>query len=188
MSKRPRTLKGHVLFQILTKAIYTTFTRAIKEAVSNAYDAGANIVEITFDPPTFLKDQAPSELTIQIRDDGKGMSQEDFWERFASIDSEKDPTKKDPTTGRFPIGKFGIGSFALVPFSLGLTIFSRKFNEAPIRCVIHTDKLMEKTSDDFPDHVSKSIKDQKISVDEWETVFGSTDSGTVIVIQGITKE
>src|SRR5207248_1684772 len=80
MAMRPRTLKGHVLFQILTKAIYTTFTRAIKEAVSNAYDAGANNVEITFDPPTFLKDQEPSQLTIQIRDDGKGMSLEDFWE------------------------------------------------------------------------------------------------------------
>jgi hypothetical protein len=188
VGKRPRTLKGHVLFQILTKAIYTTFTRAIKEAVSNAYDAGANNVEITFDPPTFLNDQEPSELTIQIRDDGKGMSLEDFWEKFASIDSEKDPTKKDPTTGRFPIGKFGIGSFALVPFSLGLTIFSRKFNETPIRCVIHTDKLMEKTSDDFPDHVSKSINDQKITHEEWETVFGSKDSGTVIVVQGVTKE
>jgi hypothetical protein len=187
-AKRPRTLKGHVLFQILTKAIYTTFTRAVKEAVSNAYDAGANNVEITFDPPTFLEDQEPSELTIQIRDDGRGMSLEDFWEKFASIDSEKDPTKKDPTTDRFPIGKFGIGSFALVPFSLGLLIFSRKFKEAPIKCVIHTDKLMEKTSDDFPDHVSKSIKDQKITLEEWETVFGSKDSGTVIVVQGVTRE
>jgi len=181
-------LKGHVLFQILTKAIYTTFTRAIKEAVSNAYDAGANNVEITFDPPTFLKDQEPSELTIQIRDDGTGMSLEDFWEKFASIDSEKDPRKKDPTTARFPIGKFGIGSFALVPFSLGLTIFSRKFKQTPIKCVIHTDKLMEKTSHDFPDHVSKSIKDQMISEEEWGTVFGSKDPGTVIVIQGVTNE
>src|SRR5712692_5865811 len=72
--KRPRQLKGYVLFKILTKGIYTTFTRAVKEAVSNAYDAGANNVEIIFDPPTFLKDQEPSELTIQIRDDGKGMS------------------------------------------------------------------------------------------------------------------
>jgi DNA mismatch repair ATPase MutL len=56
MAKRPREIKGHVLFEIFTKAIYTTFTHAIKEAVSNAYDAGANNVVVTFDPPTFLSD------------------------------------------------------------------------------------------------------------------------------------
>jgi hypothetical protein len=65
-AKRPRHLKGYVLFKILTKGIYTTFTRAVKEAVSNAYDAEANNIEIVFDPPTFLKEQDPSELTIQI--------------------------------------------------------------------------------------------------------------------------
>jgi len=34
MAKQPSDVKGHVLFEIFTKAIYTTFTRAIKEAGS----------------------------------------------------------------------------------------------------------------------------------------------------------
>src|SRR5438067_6302491 len=92
MAKRPRTLKGHVLFDILTKGIYTTFTRAIKEAVSNAYDADANLVEITFAPKEFIELKNAAELTIQMRDDGKGMSLRDFWGKFASIESAKDPT------------------------------------------------------------------------------------------------
>src|SRR5688572_13748853 len=123
MDNRPRPLRGYVLFKILTKGIYTTFTRAVKEAVSNAYDAGANGVDITFDPPQFLQDQDPTELTVQIRDDGDGMSLSDFWDGFASIESGKVPTKKSPKTGRFPIGQFGIGSFALVPFSRTLTLY-----------------------------------------------------------------
>ncbi len=187
-TNRPRMLKGHVLFQILTKAIYTTFTRAIKEAVSNAYDAGADSVTITFDPPQFLEKQDPADLTIQIRDDGRGMSLKDFWQKFASIDSEKDPTKKDPSTKRYPIGKFGIGSFALVPFSLRLTLYSKKFKERPIRCVIYPDKLLAKSTDDYQEHVGKSIVAEEISVEEWETVFESKDSGTVIVIQGVSGE
>ena len=127
MANRPRPLKGYVLFDLLTKGIYTTFTRAIKEAVSNAYDAGSDSVAITFDPPEFIEVHDPAKLTIQIRDDGQGMSFSDLWEKFASIDSQKNPAKKDPSTKRHPIGQFGIGSFALVPFSRQLTIYSKKF-------------------------------------------------------------
>jgi hypothetical protein len=158
MAKQPSDVKGHVLFEIFTKAIYTTFTRAIKEAVSNAYDAGANNVEIVFDPPTFVKDQVAAELTIQIWDDGIGMSVDDFWEKFASIDSEKHPWEKNTTTGRYPIGKFGIGSFALIPFSLEMTIYSKKYGEKPIKCVIHSTKLLKKSPDRFPEHLSKNIE------------------------------
>src|SRR5262249_47045487 len=156
-----------------TKGIYTTFTRAIKEAVSNAYDAGANSVEITFDPPRFLEDQDPSELTIQIRDDGRGMSLDDFWHGFASIESQKDPTEKEPKPGRYPIGQFGIGSFALVPFSLNLTIYSKKYEKHPIRCVIHAKDLQEEAPEDFPDHVRNNIEDEEIAEEQWETIFGS---------------
>ena len=35
------------------------------------------------------------------------------------------------------------------------------------------------------DHVSKSIKDQNVTEEEWETVFGSKDSGTVIVVSRV---
>src|SRR6266849_678188 len=187
-NKRPSPLKGYVLFKILTKGIYTTFTRAVKEAVSNAYDADANNVEIIFDPPTFLTEQDPAELTVQIYDDGKGMSLDDFWDKFASIESEKKPTAKDPTTGRFPIGQFGIGSFALVPFSRTLTLYSKKYDKSPIKCVIHAEDLQEETSDDFAEHVRKNIEDKEITEEEWATVFDSGDSGTVIEIQGVTEE
>ena len=187
-NKRPRHLKGYVLFKILTKGIYTTFTRAVKEAVSNAYDANANNVEIVFDPPIFLKEQDPAELTVQIYDDGKGMSLDDFWDKFASIESQKDPTAKDPKTDRYPIGQFGIGSFALVPFSRTLTLYSKKYNSPPIKCVIHAENLQEETPDDFADHVRKNIEDQEIGEEEWGTVFDSGDSGTVIEIHGVTDE
>jgi hypothetical protein len=181
-------LKGYVLFKILTKGIYTTFTRAVKEAVSNAYDANANNVQIIFDPPTFLTEQDQAELTVQIYDDGNGMSLDDFWDKFASIESQKDPTKKDPKTGRYPIGQFGIGSFALVPFSRTLTLYSKKYNSLPIKCVIHAENLQEETADDYADHVRKNIEDKEITDEEWETVSDSTDSGTVIEIQGVTDE
>ena len=188
MKNRPKPLKGHVLFDILTKGIYTTFTRAIKEAVSNAYDADADTVEITFAPKKFIELKNPCDLTIQIRDDGKGMSLDDFWENFASIESEKEPTKKDSNTHRYPIGQFGIGSFALVPFSVGLTIYSKKYREKPIKCVINAINLLAKTPDDYVDHVAKNISAAEIDEEEWDTISGSGDSGTVIVINGVTSE
>jgi hypothetical protein len=188
MPKQPSDVKGHVLFEIFTKAIYTTFTRAIKEAVSNAYDAGANNVVITFDPPTFVKEQIAAELTIQLWDDGLGMSLDDFWEKFASIDSEKHPWQRNVTTGRYPIGKFGIGSFALIPFSLSLTIYSKKYGHKPIKCVVYATKLLKKSPDTFPEHLSKNIDATVITEQEWGTVNGSVDAGTLIVINGVTPE
>lgn len=188
MANRPRQIKGHVLFDLLTRGIYTTFTRAIKEAVSNAYDAGSESVAITFDPPEFMKVHDPAKLTIQIRDDGQGMSLSDLWGKFASINSQKNPARKDPSTGRYPIGQFGIGSFALVPFSLQLTIYSKKFRSKPIKCVIDSQKLLEKNSDDFPEHVERSVKTTEIDEAEWATIIDSADSGTVIVINGVKRE
>lgn len=185
---RPRPLKGHVLFDILTRGTYRTFTRAIKEAVSNSYDADANSVQIVFEPKQFLDVADPSEVTIQIRDDGTGMSLVDFWDRFASIESRKDPKKKDASTKRYPIGQFGIGSFALVPFSLKVTIYSKKYKEKPIKCELDCPQLLAKTGDDYADHVANNIAAQEITEDEWDTVFGCDESGTVIVIDGVTEE
>src|SRR5262249_6332521 len=136
----------------------------------------------------FLEEQRPSELTIQIRDDGKGMSHDDFWDKFASIESEKDPMAKDATTGRYPIGQFGIGSFALVPFSLSLTIYTKKAGSRPIKCLIHAGDLQQKAPEDFSDHVRNNIEDEEITEEQWETLFGSKDSGTVIFIHGVTEE
>ncbi len=185
---RPRPLKGDAIFVILTRGTYRTFTRAIKEAVSNSYDADANHVQIDFAPKQFLDVADPAKLTIQIRDDGKGMSLRDFWDRFASIESEKTSDKRDASSKRYPIGQFGIGSFALVPFSREVVIYSKKYKEKPIKCVLDCPKLLAKTGHDYADHVANNIVANEIDEDEWETVFGCDDSGTVIVIEGVTPE
>jgi hypothetical protein len=116
------------------------------------------------------------------------MSLDDFWDKFASIESQKDPTRKNPATGRFPIGQFGIGSFALVPFSRKLTLYSKQYQKRPIKCVIHAVNLQEETADDFAGHVRNNIEDKEISDEEWETAYGSPDPGTLIVIHGVTAE
>ncbi len=186
--KKPKGVRGYILFKLLTAGIYTTFTRALREAVSNAYDAGASKVTITFNPAKFVEEQNPAELTVQIRDDGRGMSMDDFWTKFASIDSSKDPTKEDPETGRLPIGRFGIGSFALVPFALTLTIFSKKKGLPPIKCHIRASDLQEEGVDDFPDHVTKNITSEVITEEAWQTLSQSDKPGTVIVVNGVTTE
>src|SRR5262249_25087884 len=94
---------------IISEGTYTSFPQALKEFVSNAYDADAKRVDIRVDEDG---------NTITIRDDGVGMTLSDFRDYFASIAR---PGKAGSRTvrgktqlGRHKIGRYGIGSPAIV--------------------------------------------------------------------------
>jgi DNA mismatch repair ATPase MutL len=64
------------LVRILSEGTYTSFPQALKEFVSNAFDADATRVDI----------QVDEEVNgITIRDNGEGMTLADFGDAFASI-------------------------------------------------------------------------------------------------------
>jgi hypothetical protein len=96
------------LIRILSEGTYTSFPQALKEFISNSYDAYATDVALRFDDDY---------STLSIRDNGEGMSADDFENVFASIARTGRKAPPSPETNRLTrekIGRFGIGSLAVV--------------------------------------------------------------------------
>lgn len=57
------------IVRILSESTYENFPRALKELITNSYDADARTVKVTID----VKNE-----TLIVEDDGKGMNEHDF--------------------------------------------------------------------------------------------------------------
>src|SRR5713226_10621667 len=96
------------LIRILSEGTYTSFPQALKEFISNSHDAFATEVALRFDDDFSV---------LSIRDNGEGMSSDDFVNVFASIARTGGKTRLSLETNRLArerIGRFGIGSLAVV--------------------------------------------------------------------------
>jgi|694.fasta_scaffold51953_3 hypothetical protein len=107
------------IVQILSGSTYSNFPRAIKEIITNSYDADAENVWIDID----LKKEI-----ITIKDDGHGMNEEDFafYLRIAGKTRKKDVhlTKSK----RQIIGQFGVGFLSALPFCQKYIIETKRKN------------------------------------------------------------
>jgi Histidine kinase-, DNA gyrase B-, and HSP90-like ATPase len=106
------------LVRILSEGTYTSFAQALKEFVSNSYDACATDVALRFDDDF---------SSLAIRDYGHGMTSNDFETVFASIGrSGGGSSSHCPGVHREHIGRFGIGSLAILGIADRFTIRSVK--------------------------------------------------------------
>jgi len=109
------------LVRLLSEGTYTTFPQALKEFISNAFDADAARVDIKID------DDGNG---ITIRDNGEGMTLRDFGEAFASIArtgrGRKGVKRGRTRSGRVKIGRFGIGTLAVVAICDRFSVTSTK--------------------------------------------------------------
>ncbi|MBU2611704.1 MAG: ATP-binding protein [Chloroflexi bacterium] len=101
----------------LSLGLYRNFALAIKELISNAYDAGATEVKLKLD----LKNEK-----IILRDNGRGMDEKEFREDYLHIGLFKEPSKEPDELGRMRIGTFGIGFLAPLPYCKTLKIITKK--------------------------------------------------------------
>ena len=104
------------IVQILSGSTYENYPKAVRELITNSYDADATEVRITFDE---LKQ------TITVSDDGTGMSENDLdlYFRIAGRHREKTPQTK---SGRDIVGQFGVGFLAIFPFCNEFRIESKR--------------------------------------------------------------
>lgn len=118
LNKWPKTITvDKRIVGILSVSTYKNFPRALKEIITNSYDADAFNVHITIDTENEL---------ITIEDDGKGMTSEDFgfYLRIAGKDRKKNKNLTD--LGRKIIGQFGVGFLSVFPFFKSYSIESSK--------------------------------------------------------------
>ncbi|MCP4551814.1 MAG: DNA mismatch repair protein [Bacteroidetes bacterium] len=102
----------------LGRHLYRSFITVLGEAISNSWDAEADNVWIYLDR---------EENFLVIKDDGNGMSENDFQSKFLKIgySKRKDGENKTPNKNRPYIGRKGIGKLALLSCAERISVISK---------------------------------------------------------------
>ena len=102
----------------LGRHLYRSFATILGEAISNSWDADANNVWIYIDK---------GKNSFFIKDDGDGMTPDDFQNKFLKIGYSKrrKGEKFSPRKGRPYIGRKGIGKLALLSCSDRIIVISK---------------------------------------------------------------
>lgn len=132
------------IVSLLSKSTYqNSFPSAIRELVSNAYDADALSVKIDFDKTFSI---------IEVLDDGNGMTFEEF-KRYLRIAGKKQEGQLTRKYKRKRIGNFGVGFLSVFPFCDSLQIITTTENSndlltatIPAKDFFSSDKAKKKTS------------------------------------------
>ncbi|MBA8886734.1 hypothetical protein FHW12_000925 [Dokdonella fugitiva] len=102
----------------LGRNLYRNFITVLGEAISNSWDADAKNVWISIDRES---------RTFSIKDDGVGMDEDDFQNRFLKIGYSKRAKGRIATPRNRPfIGAKGIGKLALLSCARRISIFTKK--------------------------------------------------------------
>jgi Histidine kinase-, DNA gyrase B-, and HSP90-like ATPase len=160
----------------LGRSLYRSFATVLGEAISNSWDADAKNVQI------YLKRDKNS---FFIKDDGVGMTADDFQNKFLKIgySKRKDGTKASPG-GRPFIGRKGIGKLALLSCADKITVISKLKGGDYIGGVIDNSKL--------DDAITEDLTPQDYPLGKWKSATFSKYTrnhkhGTIIHFQGVKK-
>lgn len=159
------------IVRLLSATTYENFPDAIREMVSNAYDADATEVYITID---FKQD------FIEVKDNGNGMSPDEF-DFFLRIAGQKRDKKRiSPVFNRRQIGQFGVGFLAIFPFGKKIEITSTANRSNKLfKAVVPAEKYV---------HEGQSIDVEDIAIPGYQLEDSNyfEQHGTTITISGLT--
>lgn len=125
----------------LGRNLYRNVITVLGEAISNSWDADANNVWITIDRDT---------RCMSVLDDGHGMTDEDFQEKFLKIGySKRKGGKYLSNSGRPYIGRKGIGKLALLSCANRIHIATRSVDGPIVGGVIDNTGLDKAIKDDL---------------------------------------
>jgi Histidine kinase-, DNA gyrase B-, and HSP90-like ATPase len=97
----------------LSRQTYDTFYKALREAVLNAIDAEATVIDLDFR-------EVATRCELLVADDGVGMSTREFCDHFMSLGG----SSRFGQASRF--GRIGIGSLALLQYGSSATIETKR--------------------------------------------------------------
>lgn len=135
----------------LSIGLYRNFARAVKELISNAYDAGATKIKIKLD-----LERSPTKIII--RDNGRGMNKTDIKDKFLKIGILTPLTEEKDELGRKRIGTFGIGCMSVFPYCKTIKIISKKRNENTIvEVIIDAERFFKQGTFDFGEDTKSMV-------------------------------
>jgi hypothetical protein len=125
------------IVSLLSRSTYEKFPMALRETVSNAYDADATVVEIVINL---------NNRQITIEDNGIGMTPEEF-DFYLRIAGQKRGKTESIKFKRRRIGQLGVGFLSVFPFCTTLEIKSKAENSDKVFTArIPSKRFMEESS------------------------------------------
>lgn len=159
----------------LGRNLYRSFMTVLGEAISNSWDADAKNVFITIDRDLKI---------LIVRDDGDGMDENDFQNKFLKIGYSKRKDNKTHTISKRPfIGRKGIGKLALLSCAQKITVLTKAKGMTIVGGVIDNSGLDKAIKDDVSstDYNLGLPKDSLVS--KYDERLG--EKGTVIFFEGL---
>lgn len=152
--------------------MYSQLPYALAELVANAYDAGANKVQIQ------LFDEDPQSKRIVIVDDGEGMTYDEVAEKFLVIGRRRRDTDESRKNikGRRITGKKGLGKLALFGIGKTIEITTTRAGEAQsTSLVLEWDKILQEESGTYYPETRLLTKQDK------------STCGTIITLSNLSR-
>lgn len=160
----------------LGRNLYRSFITVLGEAISNSWDADAKRVDVTIDRDA---------KTLVIQDDGKGMTEYDFQNKFLKIGYSKRKDNVSTTAlGRPFIGRKGIGKLALLSCAKKITVLTKTENTVIVGGVIDNSGLDEAIKDDIAATEYNLMEPSEDIVNKYSKDF---KKGTIIIFENINE-
>jgi len=158
----------------LGRNLYRNFITVLGEAISNAWDADAKNVKIYIDR---------DKNYLIIKDDGDGMTTDDFQNKFLKIGYSKRKDGVDKSDMQRPfIGRKGIGKLALLSCAKRIHVITKTVNSEFVGGVIDNSGLDKAINDDLtPNQYPLEIVDIAI----FNTLKDDLQKGTIIYFEDI---
>lgn len=158
----------------LGRQLYRSFATVLGEAISNAWDADAREVRIYINP---------DRTGFWIRDDGLGMSADDFQKKFLKIGySKRKGGKSASPSGRPYIGRKGIGKLALLSCADRISVLTKTKGGSYVGGTIDNPRLDDAITDDLtPQEYGLGLVDEA----EFQEYTEDHIRGTIIRFEGL---
>ena len=158
----------------LGRNLYRSFATVLGEAISNAWDADAKNVYIHIDLKTH---------SFLIKDDGIGMSDDEFQSKFLKIGySKRKNGEMKSDKGRPFIGRKGIGKLALLSCADKISVITKKVNTDYVGGVIDNSGLDQAITQDL---TPQEYPLEKCDPALFESYIKDHTQGTIIYFHNI---
>jgi hypothetical protein len=159
----------------LGRQLYRSFATVLGEAISNSWDANADNVWIYIDR---------KKNNLVIKDDGDGMTADDFQKKFLKIGYSKRKDGTHSSKNRPYIGRKGIGKLALLSCADKVTVVSKTEEGEYVGGVIDNSGLDKAiTNDSTPQEYPLG----KISLSDFSRYIRNHKKGTIIYFENMKE-
>ena len=156
----------------LGRNLYRSFSTVLGEAISNSWDADAENVYITINREKNF---------FSIKDDGIGMSSEDFQKKFLKVGYSKRADGHSFSNKRRPfIGRKGIGKLALLSCCKKVHIISKTKNGEVVGGIINNAGLDEAINEEHEHYLLEDI-----SQSDYKSELDSAEHGTFLFFEDL---